>query len=75
MVEFKIEGWPVRQKQAKTVIVALTKTHSVTPLPAFKKLGEHICPVTYKACLKGADVGVHFSLLHWPIGDLKYLTS
>ncbi|THG93642.1 hypothetical protein EW026_g7648 [Hermanssonia centrifuga] len=69
--EFTMVGWPVRRKEAKATMKNM-KGYYVSPIPAFKMVGDAIRPSTYEASLKGADVGVHFNLLHWPIGDVKY---
>ncbi|PSR99177.1 hypothetical protein PHLCEN_2v4191 [Hermanssonia centrifuga] len=65
-------SWPVRRKEAKQQFKNMKGRYYVSPIPAFKMWGDGIRPSTYEASLKGADVGVHFNLLHWPIGDIKY---
>ncbi|THG93268.1 hypothetical protein EW026_g7926 [Hermanssonia centrifuga] len=69
--ECDITGWPVRKKQSKIAIKKMVNKYRVVVLPAFDLVGDKIRPSKYEALLKGADVQVHFTLLHWPIGNTK----
>ncbi|PSS03523.1 hypothetical protein PHLCEN_2v3975 [Hermanssonia centrifuga] len=69
--EFLIRGWPVKKRVAKEELAALFNSHQVTPIIAFDISGDRILPSTYEAQLKGADVQVHFNMLHWAFGYTK----
>ncbi|THG94084.1 hypothetical protein EW026_g7314 [Hermanssonia centrifuga] len=69
--ECDIRGWPVKKKQSKIAIKKMFNKFKVLTLPAFDLVGDPIRPSKYEAVLKGADVQVHFTLLHWTIGNSK----
>ncbi|THG93312.1 hypothetical protein EW026_g7892 [Hermanssonia centrifuga] len=70
-LEFLIRGWPVKKQVAKEELAALFNSHQVTPIIVFDISGDRILPSTYEAQLKGADVQVHFNMLHWAFGYTK----
>ncbi|THG93632.1 hypothetical protein EW026_g7657 [Hermanssonia centrifuga] len=70
-LEFFIKGWPVKKRAAKEEMLSMVKTHQVTPIIAFDIIGDRILPSTYEARLKGADVKVHFNMMHWAFGNSK----
>ncbi len=61
----------MKKRAAKEEMLSMVKTHQVTPIIAFDIIGDRILPSTYEARLKGADVKVHFNMMHWAFGNSK----
>ncbi len=73
--EFTVAGWPARKRDARAALHDMRDTHRVNVMPAYDAYSVQILPSRYEAALRGADVQVYFSMLHWAIGQGEVINS
>lgn len=68
---FSYELWPLTKERNRKELLALKPSHRLCPVPAYDLANDLLIPSTYRRCLQGAIVEVHFTLSHWSIATTK----
>ncbi|KAI5992237.1 hypothetical protein EDD15DRAFT_2368510 [Pisolithus albus] len=68
---FSFELWPLTRERHRKELLALKRNHRLCPVPAYDLADDLLHPTTYRHCLWGAIVEIHFTLSHWGIASSK----
>ncbi|KAI6025248.1 hypothetical protein PISMIDRAFT_11508 [Pisolithus microcarpus 441] len=68
---YSFERWPLTKERNRAQLLALKHSHHLRPVPAYDLNNDLLHPSTYRRCLQGAIVEVHFTMSHWSIASTK----
>ncbi|KIK12662.1 hypothetical protein PISMIDRAFT_18584 [Pisolithus microcarpus 441] len=68
---FSYQLWPLTRERHRAELLALRHSHRLCPVPAYDLANDLLIPSTYRSCLQGAIVEIHFTLSHWGIATTK----
>lgn len=68
---FSYKLWPLTKERHRAELLALKPSHRLCPVPAYDLANDLLIPSTYRRCLQGAIVEIHFTLSHWSIATTR----
>ncbi|KAI6016903.1 hypothetical protein BKA83DRAFT_4329313 [Pisolithus microcarpus] len=66
---YSFENWPLARERNRAELLRLKHGHVLWPAPAYDLNKDLLHPSTYRQCLRGAIMEIHFTLTHWSIAS------